>query len=80
MPYSKNSYVQGCTPPPVKGAGYSVERHEAPKMPGPVTSDGQARSPKPATIGGTRGVAAGGAKVAQGVNTSSHDRAWGLKG
>ena len=76
----KSGCIEGATKPPVRGAEYKIERSKASAMPGPVVSDGQAISPKSASIGGTRSVGAGGKKVSQTVNQSSHSRAWGLKG
>ena len=73
--------VQGTSSTPAtKGAEYQVKvsrvttPHETAAAP-----KGQARSPKPQHLGATRGVGAGGKKVPA-ANTSSHSRAWGLKG
>jgi hypothetical protein len=73
--------VQGAgSKPSTKGAEYQVKvsrvttPHETAAAP-----KGQARSPKPQHLGATRGVGKGGRAVPA-SNTSSHSRAWGLKG
>jgi hypothetical protein len=82
MPTDKSfRTVQGGSTPTQKGAEYAIKRYPATKP--HETKDappGQARSPKPVHLGASRGVAAGGARVPEGVNRSSHSRAWGLKG
>jgi len=82
MPTDKSfRSVQGGSTPTQKGAEYAIKRYPVTKP--HETADapkGQARSPKPVHLGASRGVGAGGAKVSGSVNTSSHSRAWGLKG
>lgn len=82
MPTDK-SYrtVQGGSTPTQKGAEYAIKRYPVGKPHETAAAPpGQARSPKPVHLGATRGVGAGGAKVSESVNRSSHSRAWGLKG
>lgn len=70
--------VQGAgSKPAQKGSEYQVKVSPMGTM--PAAKGTQARSPKPQHLGATRGIAAGGAKVPA-SNTSSHSRAWGLKG
>jgi hypothetical protein len=73
--------VQGTSGTPAKkGAEYFIKVTPAPGMhETAVAPKGQARSPKPQHLGATRGVAKGGRAVPS-SNTSSHSRAWGLKG
>jgi hypothetical protein len=81
MPTDKSwRSVGGQATPPTRGAEYQVKRYPAPEMAETRKAPpGQARSPAPQHLGATRGVGAGGAKVSEKINTSSHSRAWGLE-
>ena len=82
MPTDKSfRKIGGATPPSVKGAEYSVKRFPAPApFETKNAPPGQARSPQGPHLGSTRGVGAGGTRVKEDINRSSHSRAWGLKG
>lgn len=73
--------VQGQATPPTRGAEQDIKRSPAPEPAETRNAPpGQARSPAPEHLGAARGVGAGGSRVSEKINQSSHSRAWGLKG